>query len=50
MDGTTYTINMTQPAAPISWADVLGVQWQVDTNANGGDVHWWVDKAKLTVW
>ncbi len=50
MDGTTYTFNMTQPANYTGWADNLGVQWQVDTNGNGGDVHWWVDKVKLTMW
>ncbi|MGI9101670.1 MAG: Ig-like domain-containing protein [Terriglobales bacterium] len=49
-DGAAYTINMSQPANYTGWADNLGVQWQVDTNGNGGDVHWWVDKVKLTYW
>jgi hypothetical protein len=50
MDDKLYTLNVTQPAGPIGWSDVLGVQWQVDTNSNGGDVHWWIDKAKLSIW
>ncbi len=50
MDSTVYTVNMTQTAAYIGWSDVLGVQWQVDTNSNGGDVHWWIDNAKVSMW
>jgi hypothetical protein len=50
MDGRTYPLNLTQPASPMNWGDVTGVQWQVDTNGNGGGVHWWIDRAKLTLW
>jgi hypothetical protein len=50
MDDRSYAFDMVQPAAPIDWSDVVGVQWQVDTNGNGGDVHWWVDKVKVTLW
>ena len=49
-EGTAYQINMVQTAAPIDWSDVLGVQWQIDTNANGGAVHEWVDKSTVTIW
>lgn len=50
VDGVPYSINMVQNAAPSSWNDVLGVQWQIDTNSNGGPAHEWIDKVKLTIW
>jgi hypothetical protein len=50
VNGTVYPINMTQPADWSGWGDTLGVQWQVDTNANGGSVHMWTDKVTLTMW
>ncbi len=50
VDGTAYPINMTQPASWTGWSDVLGVQFQIDTNSNGGSAHMWVDKVNLTLW
>jgi hypothetical protein len=50
VDGVAYTLNQTQPAKNLGWADNLGAQWQLDVNATGGGYHEWVDKATLSVW
>jgi len=50
VDGVAYSINQTQPAKYLGWADDVGVQWQMDVNASGTGYHEWVDQAKLTIW
>jgi hypothetical protein len=50
VDDKSYTINQTFTTNPIDWADVLGVQWQLDVGGKGGAVHEWVDKTKFTIW
>lgn len=50
VDGQVYNLNQTQYAKNLGWSHNIGVQWQLDVNANGNGYHEWVDKAKLTVW
>jgi hypothetical protein len=50
VDGKIYPVNITRNAKYLAWEDNLGVQWQLDVNATGGDYHEWVDQATLTVW
>lgn len=48
----TYQINLAYPSGPLpsGWSDDLGVQFQMDSNANGGSMTEWVDKVKLSAW
>jgi hypothetical protein len=50
IDGKSYTLNQTQPAKNLGWADNIGVQYQLDVNATGSGYHEWVDQSKLTIW
>jgi hypothetical protein len=50
VDGVAYNLNQTFYANSTSWADSMGVQWQLDLNASGVDAHEWIDKVKLTIW
>jgi hypothetical protein len=51
VDGTPYSLNnRTFYGSRQNWADVIGVQWQLDLGATGVDAHQWVDKVKLTIW
>jgi hypothetical protein len=50
VDGQSHDINRTFDPNPTDWKDTMGIQWQLDQSANGGDVHQWVDNVKLTVW
>jgi hypothetical protein len=50
VDGVMYTLNQTQPAKYLAWADNAGVQWQLDVNASGTGYHEWVDNATFTMW
>jgi hypothetical protein len=47
----TYTLNLAYPSGslPRGWDSVLGVQFQMDANANGGQMQEYVDKVSLTV-
>jgi hypothetical protein len=48
----TYTLNLAYPSGPLpkGWDSVLGVQFQMDANANGGQMQEYVDQVKLTAW
>jgi hypothetical protein len=48
----TYTLNLAYPAGPLpkGWDSVLGVQFQMDANVNGGQMQEYVDQVKLTAW
>jgi hypothetical protein len=51
VDGTPYWLdNRTFYGSRENWADVIGVQWQLDLGASGVDAHQWVDKVNLTIW
>jgi hypothetical protein len=50
VDGTAYTVNQTYSAKNLSWADDVGVQYQLDVNATGNGYHEWVDESTLTIW
>ncbi|HET7184269.1 MAG TPA: hypothetical protein VFI82_06265 [Terriglobales bacterium] len=47
----TYTLNMAYPSGPLprGWDSVIGVQFQMDANANGGQMQEYVDRVSLTV-
>ena len=48
----TYQVNLAYPSGPLptGWSDDLGVQFQMDSNANGGTMTEWVDRVKLSAW
>lgn len=48
----SYTPNLAYPSGPLptGWSDDLGVQFQMDTNANGGIVTEWIDNVRLIAW
>ncbi|HKF49148.1 MAG TPA: hypothetical protein VKB38_17450 [Terracidiphilus sp.] len=50
VDGKGYGFNQTWTVNPTPWPDAMGVQWQLDQNANGIPVHEWIDDVKLTTW
>lgn len=50
IDGTNYPINDTEPTGSNNWGDVLGIQWQLDINGNGGSVQELLDEGTLTYW
>jgi hypothetical protein len=50
IDGKSIPMNITGNALYLNWGNNLGVQWQLDQNANGSGVHEWMDNAKLTIW
>ena len=50
IDGQSTPVNITGNALNLNPGDNLGVQWQLDVNANGYGYHEWMDNAKLTVW
>jgi hypothetical protein len=50
IDGKSIPMNITGNALYLNWGNNLGVQWQLDENANGSGVHEWMDNAKLTIW
>ncbi len=50
IDGKSTPVNITGNAKYLNWGNNLGVQWQLDQNANGSGIHEWMDNAKLTIW
>jgi hypothetical protein len=50
VDGTSYTVDQTYSAKNLSWADNVGVQYQLDVNASGTGYHEWVNESTLTIW
>jgi len=50
VDGKSTPINITGNALYLNWGNNVGVQWQLDVNANGNGYHEWMDNAKLTIW
>lgn len=50
VDGNSTPMNITGNALYLNWGNNVGVQWQLDVNANGSGFHEWVDNAKLTIW
>jgi hypothetical protein len=50
LDDQAYTLNQTFEVNPIDWVDSMGVQWQLDQNANGTPLHEWIDNVKLSIW
>ncbi len=49
-DGNPITFNLTYETNPTGWADAMGVQWQLDQDISGHDLHEWIDNVKLTAW
>ncbi len=50
IDGKSIPMNITGNALYLNWGNNVGVQWQLDNNANGSGLHEWMDNAKLTIW
>ncbi len=50
VDGQAHTLNQTFQVNPINWQDGIGVQWQLDEDANGTSLHEWIDNVKLSIW
>ena len=50
IDGVPIPMNITGNAKNLNWGNNIGVQWQLDLNANGNGYHEWMDNAKLTIW
>ncbi len=50
VDGKSTPVNITGNALYLNWGNNVGVQWQLDINANGSGFHEWMDNAKLTIW
>jgi hypothetical protein len=50
IDGKSTAVNITANAKYLNWGNNVGVQWQLDENANGSGDYEWVDNAKLTIW
>jgi len=50
IDGKSIPVNITGNALYLNWGNNVGVQWQLDQNANGSGHHEWMDNAKLTIW
>jgi hypothetical protein len=50
VDGHGYGFNQVWAVNPTTWADAVGVQWQLDQGANGAPAHEWIDNVKLTSW
>lgn len=50
IDGKSIPMNITGNALYLNWGNNVGVQWQLDNNANGSGYHEWMDNAKLTIW
>ncbi len=50
VDGKAYSVNQTYTGSRAGWADVVGVQWQLDLGGNGVDAHQWIDNVKLSMW
>jgi hypothetical protein len=48
----TYPLNLAYPSGPLpkGWDAVLGVQFQMDANWNGGQMQEYLDQISLTVW
>ncbi len=50
VDGQEHVVNQTFSGSTEGWADVLGVQWQLDLSSNGVPASEWIDNVKLTIW
>ena len=50
VDGQVYSVNQTFSGSSVSWADTLGVQWQLDLGSNGLPANQWIDQVTLTAW
>ncbi len=48
----TYALNVAYPSGPLpaGWSSNLGVQFQMDSNATGGQMQEYVDAVTLTAW
>ncbi len=49
-DGQPYGLNQTWTVNPTTWADMIGVQFQLDQDPSGTPLNEWVDKVNLTMW
>ena len=52
LDGVSASVGYTEPSymLPAGWVNNLGVQFQLDTGANGGQMAMWVDSVSLSSW
>jgi hypothetical protein len=50
LDGQSYGINQTWNINPTTWADQVGLQFQLDEDPSGTPLHEWVDNVTLTMW
>jgi hypothetical protein len=51
IDGTSYTLDLTEPAEPLpsGWTSNMGVQYQLDINQSGGTLTEYVDEDNFKV-
>jgi hypothetical protein len=51
IDNVDYVLNQTQSAKAVGWPDgLIGVQVQIDTNADGGGVNEYIENMQLYAW
>ena len=50
LDGKPINFGVTYNTVGNSWADSVGVQWQLDQSGSGVALHEWIDNVKLTMW
>jgi hypothetical protein len=48
LDGVSASVGYTEPSITVGWPNNLGVQFQIDTGAFGGQATMWVDKVSLS--
>ena len=49
-DGTPYGFNQVWNVNSTTWADQIGLQFQLDEDSTGTPLHEWVDNVTLTMW
>jgi hypothetical protein len=49
-DGHAYGFNQTWNVNSTTWADMIGIQYQLDQDPTGTPLHEWVDNVTLTMW
>jgi hypothetical protein len=49
-DGQGYGLNQTWTVNPTTWADMIGIQYQLDQDPTGTPLHEWIDDVTLTMW
>lgn len=50
VDGEVHQFDQMYEASVSDWRDTVGVQWQLDQDGSGHDLHEWIDNVKLAIW